>query len=176
MEWGSVGELVSGVSALGALVAATFAARAAIKTNNQQSRQLDHLEKAELERREAARREQAEMVAAWISLDKTSDLPQVWWANSSARPVYCVTLFLSTPYGTAEARYNFGGPTESRSLPRAQKALLEHPGAARVASWTQLLNDDSFGIAVAFRDSASRWWFRDYTGMLTSHADENSAR
>lgn len=175
MQWGSVAELTTAVATVGALLAAALAARAAIQTNNRQNRRLLRLEVADRERSAAAERRQAEAVACWISLDKSSGLPVVCWTNSSGSPVYNVTLFLSTPCGTTEVRYTFGSPTSPPSLPRAQRLLLDEQGGL-IESWERLLDEDEFRVAVIFRDCANRWWLRDYDGVLSGHPDEVSAR
>jgi hypothetical protein len=53
VEIGSLAELLSAFASLAALVAAGIAARAAIKTNNQQGKQLEYIE-AENRKREVS--------------------------------------------------------------------------------------------------------------------------
>lgn len=176
MQWGSISDIVTAVAAVAALVAATFAAHAAIKTNVQQGLQLERLEAADRERLAAEERKQAELVAAWLGLDRAdSPVPVVRWSNSSAQPVYDVTYFMSTPFATTEALYRFAGPTEPTTRPRAQQALLSAQDEL-VESWEQLLAEDQFRVAVTFRDSGNRWWLRDYFGTVTKQVDEQAAR
>jgi hypothetical protein len=175
MEWGSVAELLSAFGTLAALGAAAVAARAAIRTNNQQSVQLAHLEDADKERSQAAERAQAEKVACWISLDKDSANPRPVWINGSGQPVYNATFFLATPGKVTEVRYAVASPSASKAtLFRAQALLLGDQGS-EVRSWEELLDGERLRAAVVFRDTGNRWWLRGYLGHLSQHPTENAA-
>jgi hypothetical protein len=70
LQWGSIAEVASSLGTIGALVAAIFAARAAVRATRQQDKQLIRLEVANRMRADEAKRKQAESVGAWIALDK----------------------------------------------------------------------------------------------------------
>lgn len=92
MEIGSLADVLSAFGTLAAVLAASFAAGAAIRTNNQQTRQLALLEEGERRRQNEVERSQADTVACWLSLDKQTKQPIVHWTNLSGLPVYNLTF------------------------------------------------------------------------------------
>ena len=114
VDTGSVAELLSAFATIAAVVAATFAARAAIRTNNQQSVQLAFLEEGEHRRERESVRSQARRVACWVSLVKSTNEPLVHWTNLSGLPVYNLTFWVATPFGVTATKYSIGPPGMGR--------------------------------------------------------------
>lgn len=170
MEIGSIAELLSASGTIAAVLAATFAARAAIKTNNQQSAQLAVLEEGERRRERESESVQAETVACWVSLDKDTEQPVVNWTNLSGLPVYNLTFWVAVPFGTVATNYSIGPPGDGpRGLQRVQQEIQTLEQAQEVAaSWPELLDGGALRSAVSFRDVGGKWWFRDFLGGLNS--------
>jgi hypothetical protein len=178
LDTGSLAELLSAFATIAAVVAATFAARAAIRTDNQQSVQLAVLEDGEHRRKRESVRSQADKVACWVSLVKETNEPLVHWTNLSGLPVYNLTFWVATPFGVTATKYSIGPPGDGppRGLRRVQDALREL-GEAQDAqvSWSSLLDKGILRSAVSFRDVGGKWWFRDYLGILTECHDDLAA-
>jgi hypothetical protein len=173
VELGSVAELLSAIGTLAALVAASVAAWAAIRTSNQQGRQLRQLEEAERRRQVELEQRDAARIAFWTGVN--SDGPAVWYVNSSDLPVYNLRIAVVVPGWSADLVYTSLGPTQSeRPLKRVRAALLANRDVEGGA-WVAHLERGAFRCAAVFRDPSNRWWFRDYSGVLSRQRDERTA-
>jgi hypothetical protein len=173
VELGSVAELLSAFGTLAALVAASVAAWAAIRTSDQQGRQLRRLEEAERRRQAELEQRDAARIAFWTGVN--SDGPAVWYVNSSDLPVYNLRLAVVIPGWSTDLVYTSLGPTQSeRPLKRVRSALLAHRDVEE-RTWVEHLEHGAFRCAAVFRDPSNRWWFRDYSGALSRQDDERAA-
>lgn len=177
MQVGSLAELLSASGSILAVIAASFAARAAIRTNNQQSAQLAVLEEGERRRGRENERAQAEKMACWVSLDKDTDEPLVSWTNVSGLPVYNLTFWVVMPFGVTATKYSIGPPGDGpRGLRRVQLELRNLGDAQKAnTSWSDLLDRGVLRSAVSFRDVGGKWWFRDFLGVLVPCDDGSAA-
>ncbi|MCE3551325.1 hypothetical protein LWC33_07650 [Pseudonocardia sp. RS11V-5] len=171
METGSLAELLSAFASIVALAAAVVAARAAVRTNQQQSVQLSHLEIGEAERRQASRAAQASQVTAWVELAVDNGTPQVNFANSSGLPVYGVTVATAAGTRTFRTTYSVLAPRESASRLRRMEDVLP----AGIA-WSDLLDAGDLRAALVFRDAKGGWWLRAYDGGLEPFGSEAKAQ
>ncbi len=177
MDVGSIADLISASGTVAAVIAATYAVRAAIRTNKQQSTQLAVLEEGERRRERESARSQAEKVACWVSLDKETDQPIVSWTSVSGLPVYNLTFWVAVPFGTIATKYSIGPPGNGpRGLSRVQHELRNFGQTQECAvSWSELLDRGTLRSAVSFRDVGGKWWFRDYLGVLVQCNDGAAA-
>ncbi len=159
-ELGSVAELISAVATTGALVAAVVAARAAMQTTRQQGDELRRLRDAD-ERRDAAG------VAFWMAVDHDRR-PGVRSSNSSRLPIYDLAVWVAVPGELLAVHYRSLGPTIGENLlSRTQRAMEDWAAGQETAvDWSRLFGADAIGCAACFRDTANRWWLRDFDGML----------
>jgi len=172
VELGSFAELLSAFGTLAALVAAAIAARAAIRTNNQQAEQLRQLEAAERRRETEQEQREASSVAFWTG--HNSEGPGVWYANFSDLPIFDLLIRVTVPGRSFVITYLSLGPTERhRVLKRLRRILLVPDGDP--VDWEQLLEEGSFRCAAMFRDSSGRWWTRDTAWLLHRHPDRETA-
>jgi hypothetical protein len=175
VELGSLAELLSAFGTLAALVAAGIAARAAIRTNNQQADQLRQLEEAERRRQVEAEQREAAMVALWPGVNQ--DGPAIWYMNRSGLPVYGLLIRARIPGRTFELTWQSLGPAfRDDPLGRMRRELLAHAPDGTRPDWAGLLESGQFWCAAIFCDTAGRWWLRDFRGRLSRHPDEDAAR
>jgi len=185
INWGSVPDWFAGVGALVALTFAGVAARSALRTNEQQSRQLAQLERAEVERAEDRRRAQAAKVASWIVLAPGSE-PEVWCMNSSGLPVYNLIIWCHTAAGVATTVYAVKMPdTAPKKMNVATNDLtafvitaarntellnslnpvsyaMVHPNP----DWGAMYREGILRVSIQFLDAEGRWWLRNRMGQL----------
>ena len=174
-DWGSVPDWLAGVGAVLALMFAALAVRAVRHTNRQQAIQLE--QQAEQLRQQARqlagmeesrRREQAEKVAAWISIDES--LLEI--KNTAESPVYDVHIYVM---GTASLTSDgaIEGPSEYLFLE------LVRPSAEpiRRSLIDALMGSDGLmltgRVAITFRDAAGLMWERDALGNLRQHTSRS---
>lgn len=174
MELGSLADLLSAVGTLAALVAASVAAWAAIRTSDQQGRQLAQLEEGERRRQAESDQRDAARIAFWTGVNH--DGPAVWYVNGSGLPVYGLRLAVVLPGRTVDLSWASLGPTSAgeRPLKRVRTTLSAHTDLDREA-WVASLADGTFRCAAVFRDAANRWWLRDYFGVLSRQESEEVA-
>jgi hypothetical protein len=159
---------------MAALVAAGIAARAAIRTNNQQAEQLRQLEAADRRREAEQEQRDAAAVAFWTGL--TSEGPGVWYANFSNLPIFDLLVRVTVPGHRFSMTYLSLGPTaEHRPLKRVRRRLQAHEDESGPVDWGGLLDVGAFRCAAMFRDSSGRWWTRDTTGLLQRRPDRETA-
>jgi hypothetical protein len=172
LELGSFADLLSGFGTVAALVAASVAARAAIKTNNQQGVQLRHLEEAEKERREREEQRVAGVVAAWAGMDDNGAI--VRFVNGSGLPVYDLSIWVLTPDRLFCVEYATHGPT-SNSRPLRRVGIDLNTYATDADVWASWLNEGKFRAAAVFRDTTNKWWLRGFDGSLSQQPDRQTA-
>lgn len=194
MNWGSVPDWLAGSGALLAVVFAGIAAKAALRTNDQQSRQLAHLEQAAVDSRAEQRRLQASQVAVWIELsapDSGDARIQVCYSNASTQPVYSVRIKSRFLADTLENSIRFAVMPPTQGVEVSEKssrilssklyvaAMESHPrpgnddessryNSAVQHTLAQLMRqarDD--GIQIEFHDAAGISWCRNNRGVLT---------
>ena len=179
VDWGSVPDWLSGGGALLAVLFAGIAAKAAIRANIHQTRQIQQIEQQEQDRRAERTRAQAALVAAWVVPDG-SLLPRIFFRNGSQLPVYAVTVACHSPLGSADHRYPVRGPDAAPVVLSRLTGVLRGVGdAADFRSgedWAQVLDTGELAIALCFMDSNGRWWVRDRGGTLFGCTDEGAAR
>jgi hypothetical protein len=174
LETGSLAELVSAFGALAALFAAGIAAKAAVNTNRQQTRQLAHLEESERRRRTDADQKDATKIATWTGLD--DGRPVIRLINQSGLPVYELTVWVKLGGSLLKVPYVAHGPAETRVLRRATAAILAWAESQEEATdWGQIFSNRGFLCATTFRDTSNRWWLRDFEGVLSSQVGQESA-
>jgi hypothetical protein len=173
MDIGSLAELVSAFGSLAALLAAAIAAKAAVETNRQQTRQLAHLEDAERRRKADIDQKDAARVAAWTGL--SDGLPTVWLINESGLPVYELTIWITVPGDLVRVRYESHGPTESRILRWATKEIIDWGDAHGGVDWPQSFSVGEIVCAITFRDASNQWWQRDFEGVLSQKLGRDDA-
>ncbi|MFJ9783960.1 hypothetical protein ACIRSS_30580 [Amycolatopsis sp. NPDC101161] len=201
---GTLPDWFSGVGAVGALVAASLAAKAAFGQVEHMRNQIDHAKELEQEAVRRERRSAASQVAIWIeSVDRELC---VYYTNRSGLPIYSATIvsritwlnkIISTNYATL-------GPTEEpRRLKRVEldlrKVVKEEVGFFRVAQpkgqpaqgrfkiksdgalaatgyeWWSDLAADQVRVGLAFMDAAEIPWVRHPHGELTEHGMRGAA-
>lgn len=161
MNWGSVPDWISAVSTAVALLAAAAAAIAAF-------RQLRILERQNAERQDQDRQADAAAVALWVRVGAEDLLPVIRYINVSGKPIYELTIWIQTPDRVFSVYRTVAGPAQetrpmrqgSRELREAAERSAYHP------DWLTLLNERRLQCASRFRDSANRWWLRDFDGKL----------
>jgi hypothetical protein len=169
-----VAELLSAFGTLAALVAASIAAWAAIRTNNQQAEQLRQLEAADRRREVEQEQRDAALVAFWTG--SNTDGPGVWYANFSQLPIFDLLIRATVPERSFAITYLSLGPTaHHRPLNRVRRMLIAEEAAGDPIDWDRLLAEGTFRCAVMFRDSSGRWWTRDTTGLLHRQPDREAA-
>lgn len=166
MDWGSIPDWISAVATASAFVAAAFAAVPAY-------RQLKILEAQDAARRAREAEADAASVAIWARTGTDDGLPLLRYINLSGKPIYELTIWVATP----EQRYLiYRTVTGPQSTTREMRqATAELRAAARASgyepNWSELLDRSQLRCASRFRDSANRWWLRDFDGRLRSAAD-----
>jgi hypothetical protein len=175
VEVGSIAELLSAFASLAALVAAGIAARAAIRTNEQQGRQLEYIEESNLQRDRESERAQAAGLAVWIQLDHDA-IARIWSVNAGGLPVYRATVYVATPSGVSETHYSVGNPQPEPGLLSRASDKLDADISVPDGFWLHWLESDLIHAAVTFRDASNHWWLRDFRGRLSRHDDEQSAK
>jgi hypothetical protein len=174
VELGSVAELLSAFGTLAALGAAGIAARAAIRTNNQQAEQLRQLEAGDRRREVEQEQRDAAVVAFWTAWNPEG--PGVWYSNSSQLPVFDLRIRVLIPGRSFVITYLSLAPTtRHRPLNRVRRMLLAHEAATEPIDWERLLGEGTFRCAAMFRDSSGRWWTRGPTGLLYRQPDRETA-
>lgn len=179
INWGSVPDWLAGGGAVFALLFAAAAVRTARATNEQQTKQIAALQRAEEARVEERRSQYASRLASWITLSEDdeqghrSPAPAVALVNSNETPMYRVRVYAGTSLGVTFAMYNFVGPLSGRRImdrpTRAiRKMLPEGENSA-------LLDSGALWTALTFRDPAGRWWCRSPSGELHGCDDEHQA-
>ena len=175
MELGSVAELLSAFGTLAALVAASIAARAAIKTNDQQGRQLQYLERANMERQRDLEAAQAAKIAVWIQQDEAG-APHVWWLNASGLPIYSSTFTVTSPLTITQVKYSIRGPGgKPYEVARVSRKFLSDAEVFN-SSWSDWFDQDALHVAISFRDASGHWWLRDFSGFLLQYDSEESVQ
>lgn len=175
MDVGSLPEILSAIGTLGALVAASVAARSALRTNKQQTLQLQSLEDNQNRQRVREAREQASAVAAWIGI--FDELPSFRFINSSGLPIYDFTAWVATPDELFEVDYTFVPPsTEMRWLDRVRSRIIVDSSGFPPGYWEGLLDRRELLAAITFRDCSDRWWLRDFQGVLEAHDSGDIAK
>lgn len=201
---GTLPDWFSGVGAVGALVAASLAAKAAFGQVQHMRNQIDHAKELEQEAVRRERRSSASQVAIWI--ESVDHVLCVYYTNRSGLPIYSVTIIcqitwknkiISTEYATL-------GPTEGpRRLKRVEedlrKIVKEEVGfyrliqgknepaqgrykiksdgalAATGYEWWSDLAADQVRVGMAFMDAAEIPWVRHPHGELTEHGMRGAA-
>lgn len=173
-QWGSVADAVAAVGTVGALIAATIAARAAQGQLRATRRQVEYQAEQLAKMDERSRREQAEKVSAWVHYDIPYGGGDEWidprmvdhgeaaiLNNASESPVYDVAVMVSPthrftmfysdlPPGRMEA--------DDVTLPlKEYYAMDPYAGPYR--------------LAIIFTDRAGVRWFRDFQGQLTQRPE-----
>jgi len=188
-----VGDWPGWIAAAGTLLAvvfAGFAALAAMKTNQQQTRQLEMLAADQQRLHRESIRQQATEVAVWWKRGRVSDGPQtrsftVYVMNASSLPIYncAIDAKIKTEVGDHLAlqgawKAGWENATGVRSqwhagpilLPqRAAHVFLEAEIDTRGLSERELgrLDDDVFIIvSLTFRDAKGTWWLASSRGDL----------
>lgn len=107
----------------------------------------------------------APKVEAWA----TTDVPRVWVANHSSRPVHEVRAFVALGRRRKAACVGW-----IRTLPPtgddAAQVALTADSRERWLSWRDGRSDEGHGVAVevTFRDHTGRLWRRDRSGALSA--------
>lgn len=175
MELGSIAELVSAFGTIAALVAASVAVRATIKTNNQQGVQLRYLEDAESRRRVEADQQDAARIAVWMGIDDDGQ-PVARLANDSGLPTYELSVWVAISTDMLRISYQVHGPTNgARILRRVRNELLGYSERDSPIDWAELLATGQLSCAATFRDASNRWWLRDFDGTLVRKPDRDVA-
>jgi len=183
--WATLGTAAVAVIAL---MFAARAARAAIRTNDQQALQLEQLKLEAAERRQQAIREQASLVCVWIT-----DKLDVWLTNASTQPIYDVTVTYSRSMdgvhqswaksivapNTIGTRLDVLTQAVSRSLTdsvaRANGLEYSDYDLGHVTAVGDQIRAESErakhvwaseGVEIEFRDVSGRRWRRDPEGVL----------
>ncbi|MFF5079238.1 hypothetical protein ACFY36_19445 [Actinoplanes sp. NPDC000266] len=183
MTLGSLAEIISAVGAIAAVIAASFAARAALKTNRQHSSEIELIRHEGVRSEEREQRSQADQIACWATIDRDSNMPTVCWINHSGLPVYDLTFWVvMPPFETVTVRYSIGPPRhEERNLRRVEEKVRTVGSADNsTVPWTRILDTGKFRSAVSFRDIFGTWWLRGFDGVLlrcacADEADEKAA-
>lgn len=144
-------------------------------TNAHQARQIATLERAEDERREEERARFASKVVCWTTMLPENSRVAVRIVNSSELPVYEVTVYVGTNLGASRAMYRQIGPSGGRRRilgrpTRALETLLPNYADGRT-----ILDSGITWVAMTFRDTSDRWWFRDPRGVLHSATSQAEA-
>ncbi len=172
-------------SAFLALVAATAAVKAAFNTNEQQSAQIEQLAKAEAERVQKEKREQADSVAIWFTFEGKNK-PRVMYSNRSGLPIYNVCVIINTPWGNTISNLSTLGPTAEPIV--ASQVLADVVAAGGegitvtpgeefyyikkeilpdgITTWSELISRGYIRLGFAFRDVSETPWFRTPHGQL----------
>ena len=187
--WSTLG---TGVITLLALIVATIGARAAFRTNAQQSKQLEILEEEAKARREQDRRMQASLISAWLD-----DNLRVYVTNMSSQPVYDVTLVYeripdkvrlpfvkaslapSVQFEVDELHVNIDSALRKSACKKLEYDFsqinfnLNSTEVQRIGDKVKSLRPDwiSSGVKVEFRDASGFRWRRDSRGVLDIVAD-----
>lgn len=151
MQWGNVPGWIEALATVGALVAAIVAVRASWRVLGiEQARERDRLVEGE-------RAEQADRVAAWLSLN-----PALTVLNGSSLPVYDVEIRI---YGEDGEHLTTGKwSVLAPGMLELGAVALEPLGKYfRI----DLATRQRGSLVMVFRDSAGRTWHRDAKGLLT---------
>lgn len=175
MDTGSAAEWASAAVGLIAVIAAIIGGRAAWRANQNQLAELAILGQQEADRLETAKMDDASKIATWVRTEK--DQPVIRYINTSTKPVYSLTIWVSTPDYSFRIERSVTGPyAEGRDM-RTASAQLRDLAADRgyLPDWRSLLANQNLLCASTFRDSAGRWWSRDFTGQLRQADDADLA-
>jgi len=175
MDPGSLAEWAAAGVNLLALIGVGIASYAAIKTNQTQRRQVvSQLARFELEdksRDDRQRSYQARRVAVWVT--RGASKWHLFFANSSALPVYDISIRVVSPGTDAVLRRSTIGPCEPRrsiSLTTQLRTILEGqpPGPASAADEGQggLAQVHDVQIEICFTDASGVRWKRTADGRL----------
>lgn len=166
LDWGNVPDWISAISTAIALAGAAGAAYAAFK-------QLRILEQQEVARQDRDKQADAAGVAIWARVGADDDLPVIRYINVSGKPIYELTIWIQTPSHTFLVHRTVTGPAQETRLMR--KGTKEIYAAAEEAGyhpdWASLLESGQLQCASRFRDTANRWWLREFDGGL--HSGDN---
>lgn len=175
MDWGDFPTWVQAVVTAGALGAAVWAGRATWKVFNLERAREDRAEDEARERRAADERAaQADLVAVWHTVLGSGlaegPLPTDWAArviNDSPLPVYEVSVEFYGPDGTErDVQRTFIVPPGGQDFYWQQdlRKVADHDTNGHPI-YTESPQD--FRVALRFRDTAGRQWYRDANGVLT---------
>lgn len=187
MAWGTVPDWIVAIASVGALIAASWAARAALTQVRFARSQSSHAEEQAREAseqttlmRRSQDREQAALVAAWLELDPTYGL-RAMVLNASPAPVYDVTVNFHS-HSRHEREYmaillpdrnhiDLPGLSAAIGDAVAQRPSILKAWAAQSEGVTlgqEMTEAQSpIGLTINFHDGAGRCWTRELTGELT---------
>ncbi|GAA3068407.1 hypothetical protein GCM10010464_35800 [Pseudonocardia yunnanensis] len=175
IDWGTVPDWLAGGGAVVALLFAGVAARAALRANGQQSRQLVNLEEQQRERNEREKRSQAALIAAWIQPDGEG-LLQVYFINGSPLPIYRLRVILHVASETFAVEYAVRGPDSAPvKIMRATTKFRAVLDARQIMKWRKMLGDGRISVSMSFMDANSTRWNRDSSGLLSLDTSDQSS-
>lgn len=181
-QWGDVPTWISSIGGIGALIAATLAARASLSVLKIESGRDQDAE-------ERAARAQAELVAAWLVHDDPQD-PHAWSlqvVNGSTIPVFKVYAYaiadrhMTSTVATEDEWTDLRDGRRLRALPPGEtniplRSLYQnhfdiYSGALPDDDLDFYTNSDYifalYHVIITFRDASGSRWTRDRKGFLS---------
>jgi hypothetical protein len=174
---GSWPDWIQSIATVGALVFAGLAAKAAIRTSNQQSTELEAMRRDELDREGEKRRSQAAQVGIWLD-PHTERYPDVFLYNASRLPVYDTTVQISLDSTTRSRKYAVRIPN---SAPHVLEYMTQELRSALtdlnvpVDDQFELISMNRLAVKMCFMDSSGAWWSRTNKGKLMHHSTQAEA-
>lgn len=179
VDWGTVPDWLAGVGALAAVVFAAMAARAALRTNDQQTYQLAQLERSEQRRADTERRALASSVTAWVRAER-DEPAEVNFINGGRLPVYNLAVVLTCSSQRATIHYAVRGPHADpimmKRVTLELRRMLSEEGVRENNDWQPLVARGLLTVAISFMDSNGSWWARYAEGELTEFPDRLAAQ
>ncbi|MBW0089663.1 hypothetical protein I4I73_02115 [Pseudonocardia sp. KRD-184] len=170
MDLGSVPDWISAIATVGALVAAVVAGWAAYQ-------QLTMLKNDARKRQRLEDQADAAGVAIWVRVGTKDKLPLIRYINRSGMPIFELTVWIDTPDHRFRIYRTVAGPAfDTREMRQGTTELRAI--AARLnyePDWNGLLDETHLRCASRFRDSANKWWFRDFNGTLSGAKEKPGA-
>lgn len=187
VAWGTVPDWIVAVASVGALIAATWAARAALTQVGYARSQSSHAEEQAREAseqtalmRRSQDREQAALVAAWLEFHPIYGL-RAMVLNASPAPVYDVTVNFHS-HSRHEHEYmaillpnrshvDLAGLSASIAEAVGQRPSILEAWVAQSEGVTLAQEkteaQSPIGLTINFHDGAGRCWTRELNGELT---------
>ncbi|WP_433507287.1 hypothetical protein ACQP04_12965 [Pseudonocardia halophobica] len=167
LEDGSKADWLAGIGAIGALIFAFFAVRAAYKQNLFQAEQIRRLEDDQRERDADRRRDQASKVAIWWVRGPHDEVPYSFrYSNTSDLPVTEFEFSVKTPKGTSQS---LAVPYIAPRTEAAQSDYFDHLFDQHKEDFHFFTGHGPSGdmAFIEFTDMREQRWRRDLSGKLT---------